>query len=141
MKNVLLVVGGLALGALAAGGGAGARPEAEAQTAAAPGGAEPGPVLMGIGSSQPNQNDLCWILFRDRPRRGQKIEHDRFALCLYRAINNGQAFDLADVREVTYDFKAVQLALGVHNPRVGPQALKEAFEKARKEAEEAPPGR
>lgn len=141
MKHVLIAVAGLALGSLVAGGTAGIPRGAEAQASAAGVGPEPGPVLMGIGSSQPNQNDLCWVLFRDRPRKGQKIDHDRFALCLYRALNNGQAFDLADAREVTYDFKATQLNLPVHNPKLSPQVMKEAFERAQKAAEEAPAGR
>lgn len=137
MKHVLFAAAGLALGWLAAGEILGIPSGAEAQTPAAGVGTEPGPVLMGIGSSQPNQNDLCWVLFRDKPRKGQKIDHDRFTLCLYRAINNGQAFDLADAREVTYDFKAIQLSYPVHNPKVSPKAMKEAFEAAQR-AEEAP---
>lgn len=132
MRNALLMASGLALGSWIAGGvGSGV----EAQTPAKEVGTEPGPVWMGIGSSQPNQNDLCWVLFRDRPGKGQKIDHDRFALCLYRALNNGQAFDLADVREVTYDFKLAYLASQGHNPQVSPQVLKVAYEKSQKTEE------
>lgn len=139
MKNMLFVATGVILGLLAVTAFALGRPvplpEARAQAAAA-GGNEVGPAMMGIGGSTSNQNDLCWILFRDRPRERQKIEHDRFTLCLYRAVNNGQAFDIVDVREVTYDFKATQLNVPGHNKSLSPQIMREMFEKARKNEEE-----
>lgn len=139
MKNALFLAGGGILG-LCAAAFALARPaplpEAQAQAAAA-GGNEVGPAMMGIGGSTSNQNDLCWILFRDRPRERQKIDHDRFTLCLYRSVNNGQAFDLMDVREVTYDFKATQLNVPGHNKGLSPQVMRKMYEDSlRKDAEE-----
>ncbi len=141
MRNMLFVATGTVLG-LAAAAFALARPaalpEAAAQTVASAAGSEVGPVMMGIGASQQNQNDLCWVLFRDKPRKGQKIDHDRFTLCLYRAVNNGQAFDIVDVREVTYDFKANHLNVPGHNPRLTFKAMREAYEAAIEE-ENRPP--
>jgi hypothetical protein len=130
MKNMLLVATGAILAAAVALGRPAPLPEAQAQAAAADG-SEVGPAMMGIGGSTQNQNDLCWVLFRDKARKRQKIDHDRFTLCLYRAINNGQAFDLVDVREVTYDFKASHLGVAGHKPGFSPQAMKKAYEEAR----------
>ncbi len=112
-----------------------ALPEARAQTVAA-GTGETGPVMMGIGGAQQNQNDLCWILFRDKALDRQNQERDRYALCLYRAANNGQVFDLVDVREVSYDFKISQLNVPGHNPALAPKMMKKAYEEARKREEE-----
>ncbi len=113
-----------------------ALPEARAQTVAT-GAGETGPVMMGIGGAQQNQNDLCWILFRDKGRDRQNQTYDRYALCLYRAVNNGHAFDLVDVRELSYDFKISQLNIPGHSPALAPKAMKRAYEEAlRKEEEE-----
>ncbi len=136
MKNALhLAAGSILAAATLAPAQPSPPPDVRPQAASAADG-EVGPVTMGVGGSQQNLNDLCWILFRDKPRERQKIDHDRFALCLYRATNNGQAFDLVDVREVTYDFKASHLNVPGHNPKLTPPVMREAYEKARKEEEE-----
>ncbi len=135
MKNALLVAGGMGVAAaiLLACGGHPPLPPAEAQTVADAGGESPA-IVMGIGGSQQNQNDLCWLLFKEK---GRGKETDRYALCLYKVFNNGQGFDLLDVREVTYDPKIVQLNAPGHNPRVSPQAMKKAYEDALKEEKKA----
>ncbi len=137
MKNALFVIAGILLASMAFGlGRPGALPEARAQGTAATN-AETGPVMMTTGGSQPNQNDLCWVLFRDKGRdRVKNTEHDRYALCLYRALNNGQAFDLVDFREVTYDCKLVQPKLPGHNPLMSPQAIKDILDRQKKMDEE-----
>jgi hypothetical protein len=95
-----------------------------------------GTAVVAIGGSMQNQNDLCWILFREKAKDREERDYDRYALCLYRAMQNGQLFDLVDVREVTYDPKLVQLAVRGHDRAVSPAAIKEAWEKSKKEEEE-----
>jgi len=136
MRKTLFAAAGLVLGLAAAAVCGLARPaalpEAHAQAMAA-GSGEVGPVMMGMGGAQQNQNDLCWILFRDKSRAHPTAKRPnpdpfRYSLCLYRVVNNGQAFDLVDVREVSYDFKIVQLNVPGHNPRLTPQAILNFFE-------------
>jgi hypothetical protein len=140
MKNALLILSGVALGLLGALGAA-ARPRgellagAQAQTAPPDGGGTSS-VLLGTGGATPNQNDLCWVLFKEKGKDRAGAEHDRYALCLYKAMNGGQYFDLADVRELTYDPKPSQLSNPGHKLDLKPQVLKDLWEKAKREETE-----
>jgi hypothetical protein len=139
MKLALGVSLGVALGALGALlslHAAGPLPCAHAQAGPAGGaGAGGGDIVLGTGGITPNQNDICWMAFKDKGFKGE----ERTVLCLYKATGSGKSacFDLADVREVTYDCKAVQLATGDHDRKIAPQEMRNAFEKAKKEFEKA----
>jgi hypothetical protein len=138
MKNALLVVSGVSIGLLGAlvalASNRGMLPQAEAQTVQAD--ASGATAVMGIGGSAPNLNDLCWVLFKDKGRDKAGVDHDRWALCLYRT-EGGKLFDLVDMREVTYDCKPAQLTVKGHNADVRPQAMKDLWEEAKKKEDEA----
>lgn len=141
MRNTLMVTGGIALGLLAAlvAGRAPSLPEVQAQTAAGDNSGTPA-VFMGTGGSAPNMNDLCWVMVREKARDKDLKEYDRYNLALYRSMNNGQLFDLIDVREITYDLKATQLDKKGHTGPT-PRQMKEAWEKFKKEQEDGRTGR
>jgi len=140
MRNALLVVSGVAIGllgalvALASGRGE-ALGRAYAQTVQGEAGA--GAPILGTGGSSPNQNDLCWILMKDKGRDKAGQEHERYALCMYKAMNGGQFFDLIDMRDVTYDSKPAQLNNPGHKADLKVQAMKDMWEEAKKKEEEA----
>jgi len=131
MKPALCLVSGVAIGLLAAlAAAASSKPEflsrAEAQAAAADAAQAGGSVIMGIGGSTNNQNDLCWILLKDKGKTRQG-EYDRYSLSLYKA--NGQGvFDLTDMREISFDGKLIQLNHPSHNKDLSPQNLKKKIE-------------
>ena len=131
MKNAILVFSGVALGFLGVTAAPHSAPRAEAQAAGAA--APDGSVVMGIGGVTQNQNDVCWILFREK---SAKPDADfRYSLCLYRAMPKGNKegyFDLMDMREVTYDMKPNQANHAEHSRTLSPQAMKEMWEDAKK---------
>lgn len=137
MKHALLVVSGIALGltvALVSGG----PPEAAAQAGPGPGaGTDHGAVMLGTGGGMPNQNDLCWILFKEPAMDAEGKPYERTALCLYRATQNGKGFDLMDVRELTWDPKPSQLIGPEHNARLTPEMMRKQWQAAEKKREEA----
>ncbi len=93
-------------------------------------------VVVGTGGSQPNQNDICWILFREKAKDKDGKDYERTSLCLYRSMGNGQLFDLVDTRDITYDGKIAQLHIPGHNPGLSPQTIKDKWDDAvRKEKE------
>jgi len=69
--------------------------------------------------------DTCWILYRERAVDTEKREYDRHVLCLYQGSGAARQLELVDVREVTFDFKAVQLG----QPRLQVKDLKQAWER------------
>jgi hypothetical protein len=132
MKSALLIVSGVILGLAVA--CVQAIPPAEAQTVQEAGG---GPaVVMGIGGSAANQNDNCWVLFKEKAKNREGKDVDRVTLCLYRLLKNGQAFDLMDVREITYDAKLSQLNHNEHNKDLDPKLIKKKYEEQLKREEE-----
>lgn len=140
MRNALLVVSGVAiglLGALVAVASNRIDPFARAHAQTVQGDAAAGAPILGIGGATPNQNDLCWLLLKDKGRDKAGQEHERYALCLYKAMNGGQFFDLIDMRDVTYDSKPAQLNNPGHKADLKVQAMKDMWEDARKKEEEA----
>lgn len=142
MKQALLLVSGISIGLLASlvsllSGGTELLPRAEAQ-AAAPGTAQAGGnLIMGIGGSGTNQNDLCWVLQKERVKNRAGQEVDRVSLTLYRVASNGSAFDLIDARDISYDGKLAQLNVPGHNKELAPATLKKKHdEELRREEEE-----
>jgi len=77
-----------------------------------------GGLIMGIGASQQNQNDICWVMYkRNVPRKagadpkdiiGQKEE--RIALAAYKIDINGRQMKLAAVRDISFDLDVLELA-------------------------------
>ncbi len=135
MKTTLLIVSAASLTILACLAASGSGP-AEAQTVQADPSSGSG-VVMGIGGAAQNQNDNCWVLFKEKAKNREGKEHDRFTLCLYKILNNGQAFDLVDVREITYDGKLSQLNHpGHHNKDLDPKLIKKKYEEQLKKEEE-----
>jgi hypothetical protein len=139
MKNALLVVSGVSIGLLGAlvalASNRSVFPPAEAQTAQSDaGGCQ---VVLGTGGATNNTNDLCWLFFKEKAKDRSGREFDRYSLCLYKAIKNGEAFDLVGERDVTYDMKATLLPPKFPSA-FQPKDLKKAWEDAlRKEQEEA----
>jgi hypothetical protein len=92
-------------------------PLAHASTMAQDAGTNAG-LIMGIGASQQNQNDICWVLYkRNVPRKagadpkdiiGQKEE--RIALAAYKIDINGRQMKLAAVRDISFDVDVLELA-------------------------------
>lgn len=109
MKNALLVATGVGIGLLAAVFAAGARadglPEALAQAGPGGGAGASGVTIVGTGGGTQNQNDLCWVLSKVQPARGNA----RLVLAMYRAKRNGEYFDLEDVRMIEADLRMVEL--------------------------------
>lgn len=129
MKNALLVVSGVAVGLLGALVAMASNrdyiPRAEAQAVQSDAGTST--VIMGTGGSTPNTNDLCWLFMKDHAKDKTGKEHERYSLCLYKATNNGQMFDLIGEREVTYDMKATLLPPNIKTA-FPPKDLKKAWE-------------
>ena len=126
MRNALLVVSAAALGLIGALAFNPDRP-AEAQTVQGEAGGGPA-VIMGVGGAAQNQNDNCWVLFKEKAKTREGKEIDRVSLCLYKIAANGQSFDLVDAREITYDGKLSQLASKEHNPKLSPKVIKKEYE-------------
>jgi hypothetical protein len=145
MKNALLVVSGVSIGLLGAlvavASNRSVLPQAEAQTAQSDAGGCT--VVMGTGGATNNTNDLCWLFFKEKAKDRSGKEFERYSLCLYKAVKNGETFDLVGERDVTYDMKATHLPSNFKSA-FPPKELKDAWERAlKKEQEEAnrPPPR
>ena len=76
-------------------------------------------LIMGIGASQQNQNDICWVLFRRAaPRKAaggdpkdvvaQKDE--RISLAAYQIGNGARSMKLSAVRDISFDLDILELA-------------------------------
>lgn len=75
-------------------------------------------LIMGIGASQQNQNDICWVLFRrPAPRKAaggdpkdvvaQKDE--RISLAAYQIGNGARSMKLSAVRDISFDLDILEL--------------------------------
>ena len=139
MRNALLVVSGVAIGLLGAlvavASGRTPLPQAEAQTAQNDAGGST--VVLGTGGATNNTNDLCWLFFKEKAKDRAGKEFERYSLCLYRAVNNGQAFDLVGERDVTYDMKATLLPSNFKTA-FPPKELKKLWEKDQQPQPEQP---
>ena len=99
-------------------------PQAYAATAPATQAADGGHegLIMGIGASQQNQSDICWVLFkRAAPRKAaagadpkdvvaQKDE--RITLAAYQIGNGARSMKLAAVRDISFDSRARRITPG-----------------------------
>ena len=139
MKQTLFVASGAAIGLLAAlvavtCSKSDLMTRAEAQSASPEGTQSNGNMIMGIGGSTNNQNDLCWVLLKDRGKTRQG-DYDRYSLSLYKA--NGQGvFDLTDMREVSFDGKLIQLNHPGHNKDLTPQNIKKKIDEQHRQEEQ-----
>ena len=98
------------------------------------------PPVVVVGGSSPNVQDLCWVLFNEKAKDRDGKTYDRYALCLYKATNNGRMLHFVDVRELSYDFKAAQLNLKGRTD-TSPQQMRDFWEKAQKKREEKTTGK
>ena len=69
-----------------------------------------GPMILGTGGGKDNTTDLCWVLARVKPAKGP----DRTVLALYRARQQGEYFDLQDVRMIDGDLRMFELKKPKH---------------------------
>jgi len=131
MKQALFVISGVAIGLLASLVAVmSSRTEwmsrAMAQSASPDGTQVSGNMIMGIGGGATNQNDLCWVLIKDKGKTRQG-DYDRYSLSLYKANNQG-VFDLTDMREISFDGKLIQLSHPSHNKDLAPKELKKKLD-------------
>ncbi|MBV8881822.1 MAG: hypothetical protein JO332_17825 [Planctomycetaceae bacterium] len=139
MKQALFVISGVAIGLLASltallSCRSDLIAKAEAQAASPEGSQASGNMIMGIGGATSNQNDLCWVLIKDKGKTRQG-DYDRYSLSLYKA--NGQGvFDLTDMREITFDGKLLQLNHPGHNKDLGPKELKKKLDEQHQREEQ-----
>jgi hypothetical protein len=92
-------------------------------------------MLLATGGSGTNVNDIAWVLTTDTyedPKTKKQIE--RKVLLCYRV--GGKLVDIVDVRDITWDVKVKQLNLPGHNAELSPDKMREAWENARKKADE-----
>lgn len=119
MKNALLVVSGVAIGllgalvALASNRDYITRAEAQAGPSGGSGAGAPS-MILGTGGATNGMNDLCWIVTKVKPAEGP----ERTVLALYHAKNQGQIFDLADVRMIDADLRVIDFEPKKHDPSV-----------------------
>ena len=76
-----------------------------------------GGLIMGIGASQQNQNDICWIVYKHNvaPKAGsdpkdvvmQKTE--RISLAAYQISNGARGMKLAAVRDISFDLDILEI--------------------------------
>ena len=76
-----------------------------------------GGLIMGIGASQQNQNDICWIVYKHTvpPKAGsdpkdvvmQKTE--RISLAAYQISNGARGMKLAAVRDISFDLDILEI--------------------------------
>ncbi|HLY74488.1 MAG TPA: hypothetical protein VKU80_10260 [Planctomycetota bacterium] len=144
MKQALFVISGMAIGLLAsvvavASSRAEWMSKAVAQSASPDGTQVSGNVIMGIGGAATNQNDLCWVLIKDKGKTRQG-DYDRYSLSLYKANNQG-VFDLTDMREISFDGKLIQLSHPSHSKDLAPKELKKKLDEQhqRDEQQQMPP--
>ncbi len=75
-------------------------------------------LMMGIGASQQNQNDIVWIVYkRPAPRKAGADAKDsviakdeRITLACYQIGNNARQMKLAAVRDISFDLDIVEIA-------------------------------
>ena len=76
-----------------------------------------GGLIMGIGASQQNQNDICWIVYKHTvpPKPGsdpkdvvmQKTE--RISLAAYQISNGARGMKLSAVRDISFDLDILEI--------------------------------
>ena len=80
-----------------------------------------GNLIMGIGASQQNQNDLVWVLWKHpAPKRpvGADTKDDkesivtskdeRLSLCCYQVSNGARSMRLVATRDISFDMDVVE---------------------------------
>jgi hypothetical protein len=75
-------------------------------------------LMMGIGASQQNQNDIVWVVYkRPAPRKAGADSKDaavskdeRITLAAYQIGNGARSMKLAAVRDISFDLDIVEIA-------------------------------
>jgi hypothetical protein len=76
-----------------------------------------GGLIMGIGASQQNQNDICWVLYKHtvpaRPGSDPKDivsqKTERISLAAYQIGNGARSMKLAAVRDISFDLDILEI--------------------------------
>jgi hypothetical protein len=76
-----------------------------------------GGLIMGIGASQQNQNDICWIVFKRNapPKPGSDpkdvvaSKSERISLAAYQIGNGARSMKLAAVRDISFDLDILEV--------------------------------
>ena len=84
-------------------------------TQAADGGS--GGLIMGIGASQQNQNDICWIVYKHTvnvkpgsdPKDIVAQKTERISLAAYQIGNGARSMKLAAVRDISFDLDILEI--------------------------------
>lgn len=77
-----------------------------------------GGLIMGIGASQQNQNDICWVLFKRNapPKAGSdpkdvvSQKSERISLAAYQIGNGARSMKLAAVRDISFDLDILEIS-------------------------------
>jgi hypothetical protein len=75
-------------------------------------------LMMGVGASQQNQNDIVWVVYkRPAPRKAGADSKDmtiakdeRITLACYQIGNGARQMKLAAVRDISFDLDVLELA-------------------------------
>lgn len=76
-----------------------------------------GDILMGIGASTQNQNDIVWLLVKHpAPKRPAGAEggivaskDERMTLCCYQITNQARSMRLVATRDISFDVDVLEL--------------------------------
>ena len=76
-----------------------------------------GGLIMGIGASQQNQNDICWIVFKrtappkpgSDPKDVVAQKNERISLAAYQIGNGARSMKLAAVRDISFDLDILEV--------------------------------
>lgn len=75
-------------------------------------------LMMGVGASQQNQNDIVWVVYkRPAPRKAGAdakesliSKDERITLACYQIGNGARQMKLAAVRDISFDLDIVEIA-------------------------------
>ena len=70
-----------------------------------------GKYALAVGGSEPNRNDLIWVLHEHpQPKRGGPFQKpNQITLCLYKAEKQGEKMKLVAARDIAYDIELQNL--------------------------------
>lgn len=70
-----------------------------------------GKYALAAGGSEPNRNDLIWVLHEHpQPKRGGAFQKpNQITLCLYKAEKQGEKMKLVAARDIAYDIELQNL--------------------------------
>lgn len=73
-------------------------------------------LMMGVGASQQNQNDILWVIYKRPAARKAGADtkdvvakDEKITLCAYQMANAARSLKLAAVRDISYDMDLLEL--------------------------------